>query len=119
MDTILSVQNLNFSGDGKEFSNVSRADSQTESHLLKQFLGVWNHGIIVHLRLTVPKHVVAKRAAHRIKEGTFALLLQFGFDENGGLVLRNVAAICEMFKTSWQVGKHIAKGELENQFKDQ
>ena len=37
-------------------------------------------------------------------------------DENGSLILWNAIAICEMIKTSWQVGKHIMKGASENHF---
>ena len=41
--------------------------------------------------------------------------MQSGLDENGGLILWNAAAIFEMFKTSWQMGKLLMKkriGEL-------
>ena len=31
--SILSVQNKNFSGDGKEFTKVAGADAETKSHL--------------------------------------------------------------------------------------
>ena len=34
--------------------------------------------------------------------------------KNVGLILWNVTAICEMFKTSWQMGKHLMKDDLEN-----
>ena len=41
-------------------------------------------GIIVHLRLTVPKqNGIAGRAVRRIKEGTSAVLLRCGLDEKG------------------------------------
>ena len=55
MDTILSVRNKNFSGDGKEFSKVSRAVGEAESHSIQTILSnlakrVKNyHGIILHL----------------------------------------------------------------------
>ena len=41
MDTILSVCNDNFSGDGKEFTNISRAIGKAENHLYWQFVGIW------------------------------------------------------------------------------
>ena len=40
MDTILSVQNENFSGDGQEFTRVSRAVGKAEGHLHRQFFGI-------------------------------------------------------------------------------
>ena len=41
---------------------------------------------------------IAERAVRRVKEGTSAVLLQSGIDENGGLILWNASAICEMSK---------------------
>ena len=65
MDTILSVQNQNFSGDGKEFTCC--------------YDPAWM--------------------------------------KNGGLILWNATAFCEVFKTSWQMGEHLMKGDLENHSK--
>ena len=39
--------------------------------------------------------------------------------KDGGLILWNAVAICEMSKTSWQTGKLRVKGDLENYAKDQ
>ena len=36
---------------------------------------------------------------------------------NGGLVLWNAVAICEMSKTSWQMGEHLMRGDSENHLK--
>ena len=36
--------------------------------------------------------------------------------KNGGLVLWSATAICEVFMISWQTGKLLVKGDLENQF---
>ena len=41
MDSILSVQNKDFTGDGKEFTKVPRAVTQAKSYLYRQFIGVW------------------------------------------------------------------------------
>ena len=41
MDTIITVWNLIFSGDGKEFTKVSLADGQAESHLHWPFIRIW------------------------------------------------------------------------------
>ena len=58
-----------------------------------------------------------RRAVRRIKEGTSAVLVQSGLDENGGLILWNAIAICKMFRTSYQTGKHLMKRDLENHAK--
>ena len=50
---------------------------------------------------------IAERAVRRVKEGTSAVLLQTGLMKSGGLILWNAVAICEMSKTSWQMGNSI------------
>ena len=37
--------------------------------------------------------------------------------KNGGLILWHAIAICDMFKTSWQMGKHLMNGVSENHLK--
>ena len=37
--------------------------------------------------------------------------------KNGGPILRNAVAVCEMSMTSWQMGRRITKGDLENHWK--
>ena len=37
MDPVVSVQNKNFSGNGKELTKVLGADVETKSHLHRQF----------------------------------------------------------------------------------
>ena len=39
--------------------------------------------------------------------------------KNGGLILWDAAAICEMLKTSWQKGKLLLKGGSANHSKAQ
>ena len=39
--------------------------------------------------------------------------------KNGGLILWNAVVICEMSKTSWQMGKHLMNGDLDNHLNDQ
>ena len=39
--------------------------------------------------------------------------------KDGGLILWNAVAFCEMSKTCWQTGKHFMKGHLESRSKGQ
>ena len=41
MDAMLSVQNEKFSGDGKEFTKVSRTVGKANSHLHRQLTEIW------------------------------------------------------------------------------
>ena len=41
MDSVVPVQNKNFSGEGKEFEKVSRTVWKAESHLHWQFIEIW------------------------------------------------------------------------------
>ena len=79
MDTILSVQNENFSGDGMEFLKVSRAGKAEviyTDHSLE--FGKSCEDLYIHRSET---NGIAERAVRRLKEGTSAVLLQSGFDE--------------------------------------
>ena len=81
MDSVLSVQNKNFSGDRKEFKNVFGAVRKANSLEFGKSCEdlSWNH------RTSTPHRSetngIAERAVRRIKEGTSAVLLQSGLDE--------------------------------------
>ena len=76
----------------------------------------WNHRTSTPFRSET--NGIAERAARRVKEGTSAVLLQSGLDQtNGGLIPWNAIAICEMYKTSWQMGKLLTRGDSENHAK--
>ena len=74
VDTILSVQNKNFSGDGKAFTKVSRAVRKAES-----FFTLTIHWSLAPHRSET--NGIAERAVRRVKDGTSAVLLQSGLDE--------------------------------------
>ena len=127
MDSFLFVQTKNFSGDGQEFTKVSRAvwkkpkviymDNSLEFGKSCEDLS-WNHRTSTPYRSET--NGIAERAARRVKEGTSAVLLQSGLDQtNGGLIPWNALAICEMSKTSWQMGKLLTQGDSENHAKAQ
>ena len=71
-------------------------------------------GIIVHLRLTVPRQMVLLR--ERCTELRQELLLYCcnqAYTKSSGRIPWNDTAICETFKTSYRKGKHLVKGDLE------
>ena len=76
----------------------------------------WNHCASTPHRSET--HGVAERAVRRMK-GRLQYCCNPAWRKNGGLVLWSAVAICEMSKTSWQMGKHLMNGDLENLSKDQ
>ena len=76
----------------------------------------WNHRSTPHRSET---NAIAERTVRTSKEGTSAVLLQSGLDENCWWIPWNATAICEMSKTSWQTGKLRMKEDLENLLQDQ
>ena len=62
---------------------------------------------------------IAEKAVRRIEEGTSAVLLQFRLDDKMVAVSMECYFFCETFKTSYRMGKHFMKGDLENHSKDQ
>ena len=88
MDTTLSVQIKNFSGDGKEFIKVPRADGKVKCHFFKDMsseFGKSCEDLSWNDRTSTPHRSetngIAERAVRRVKEGTSAVLLQPGLDE--------------------------------------
>ena len=73
MDSILSVQNNNFPGDGKEFTKVSRAVRIAESHSHWQLIEIWHllwrfyHEIVVHQHFIGPRRMVLLRSGTQSK----------------------------------------------------
>ena len=76
----------------------------------------WNHCTSTPHRSAT--NGIAERAVRIVKEGTSAVLLQSGLDKNGGRIPRSVIAICETFKTSCLMGRHIMKGSSECPLRD-
>ena len=61
---------------------------------------------------------IAERAVRRVKEGTSAVLLQSGPNENCGQIPWNVAPICETSQISKLMGRRPLKDVLGNHLKD-
>ena len=129
MDSSVSVQNEKITTGSKAIdllspSSWSRQRSQksfTPTITWNLANPVNNHlGIIVRLHLIVLTNGIAERAVRRIKEATYAVLLQTDVDENwwdGSMEC--VAAVCETFKTSCLMGIHFMRGGSVNHSKDQ
>ena len=71
MVTGFSVQNQNFTGNGKESSTISRAESQSQSDCHRQLVAVSSAklvkifcGIIVNQLLPVPIQMVLQNGQH-------------------------------------------------------
>ena len=82
MDSILSVQNQNFPGDGKEFTKVPKviyADNSLKFGRACEDLS-WYHCTSTPHRSETDG--IAERAVRRVKEGTSAVLLQSGLNES-------------------------------------
>ena len=76
----------------------------------------WNHCTSTPHRSET--NGIAERAVRRVKEGTSAVLLQSGLDENWWQILWNVIPFCETFKISCRMGKYRKRDVLENHLKD-
>ena len=115
MDSILSVQNKVFTGDGEEFTKVPRAVTQAKSFLYRQCSGVWQslwRSFMESLYFTPHRcetNGIAERAVRRVKEGTSAVLLQSGLDEKWWAgsaecycCLRNVQDVLPDWEIPWE-----------------
>ena len=112
MDSVLSVQNKDFTGDGKEFTKVPRAAAKKPKlftltiHWSLENLVKINHGIIEHHHLIDPKQMaLLKEPYDEWKKELQQYCCNQDGVKDGGLILWCAGAICEMSKTSWQTGK--------------
>ena len=76
------------------------------------------HGIIV-LRHTIgPRRMVLlKEECAEYKKGGLLYCCNQVWMKNGGLILWNASVISEMSKTTWQMGKHFMKDDMEKDLK--
>ena len=76
---------------------------------------LWNHCISFPHRSET--NGIAERAVRRVKEGTPAILLQSGLDENWwDHSMECASAICQSSKSSCLTGTHVVNGDLETRF---
>ena len=123
LDSNLSVRNKNFFGDGKDFTKISQAVRKAKSHLHWQIIGIWKISWRCSMessyfntpsrRMVLPKEGYAEWKKERL-----LCCCNHACMKNGGLILWNAAAICEMSKTSWQMGKPLWKVMWGEPFQD-
>ena len=119
MDSILSVQNKkNFTGDGKEFTKVDRAVTKAESSWNGELIH-WNSAspVKIYRGIIALQHLIDPRRMVLLNEPQYCN--NRDWMKNGALILRNAIAICEMSKTSWQMGRLLMKDGSEIHSKDQ
>ena len=99
-------KNKNFSDNGKELTKVLRADEEPKVMYTDNSLEFgksceelcWNH--CTPTPHNSETNGIAERAVRRIKEGTSAVLLQSGLEENGRRIPQSVPAIFGTYKIS-------------------
>ena len=75
------------------------------------------HGIIELLHLIdLRRMVLLKEQCAERGEEPLQCSCNPAWMKHGGLILWSAVAICEIFKNSWQMGRHHMKGGLEYQF---
>ena len=102
--------------DHKVFNEESRNNHRYTDNSLefgKSFEDLsWNH------RTSTPHRSetngIAERAVRRINKERLLYCCNQAWMKNGGLILWNVIAVCDMFKTSWQTGKLFTKDDSVN-----
>ena len=85
---------------GKSFGDLSR-DHRTSTHHRSETNGI------------------AERAVRRKKKGRLLYCCNLAWTKNGWLILWKPVVICEMFKASYRMGKHLVNGDVENHGKGQ
>ena len=76
----------------------------------------WNHHTSTSYR-SETNGIAAESRSTSKRRGTSAVMLHSGLDEKWWQIPWNAFAICEIFKTSWHVGKFLMKGRSANHLK--
>ena len=125
MDPSVSVQNKNFTGNTKELAKVPGARQESKSHLTDNSLEFgkacedlsWNHCTSTPHRSET--NGIAERAVRRVKEGTSAVLLQSGLNENWWADSMECYTYLRNVQDLLSDGKLHMRDVLGNHFKDQ
>ena len=116
MDPVVSVQSKNCSGNTKELAKVLGAEWEALSHLHQQLLGSWQslwRSFLERLYVDttqIQNTWIAERAVRRVKEGSSAILLQSGLDENRWAYSMECYTYLRNFQDLLSNGKSIRKG---------
>ena len=124
MDPVVSVQNKNFSGNGKELAKVLGADEETKSHLHRQFPRIWQilwrpflKSFIVRQHLTDRNKMGLLRGqCSELRKGHLRCCCNQVWMKNGGRIPWYVTAICETYKISCLMGRHLTRGGFGEPF---
>ena len=125
MDTILSVQEQEFAGEGEESTEISGAVTKAKSFFSDNSLEFgksceelsWNHRTCTPYRSKT--NGIAERANDEQTREHQLYYCNPDWMRSGGRILWNAIAICEVSKTSWQTGKLRMNEDLGNPSKDQ
>ena len=124
MGTIPFVWNQNLTGNGKEFTKVSRAVAEAKSYLYERFIRIWQvwRRIIMESSnsyTSIDQRQVELQNELRVewKKGHQPYYCNLDWMESGGQIPWSAIAICEMSKT-WQTGNLEMNEDLENHLKD-
>ena len=124
MDSILSVQNKNFSRNRQELAKVLGADVETKSHLHWQFHRNWPslwRSFLESLYVNTSPFRNKWDCWERYVGLRSELLLSccnHVWMKIGGQIPWNATAICETFKIYCLMGKHLTNGDSANHSKD-
>ena len=111
MDTIIHNPTNEVSPRNPEEPNeVPGADEETKSHLHSQFFGIWQVLESSYVNTTqIRNKWGCRKSSAKMKEGTFAMLLQSSWVTNGGRIpmecyfhLRNIQDLLSDGKTQYQ-----------------
>ena len=114
MDSILSEKN--FSRDKKEFKKVSSRRKSRKSFIQTIHWNLSNSVKIFHGNIVLPHLIDLRRMGlpkeryEECKKGRLLYCCNQAWMKNGGPILWNVTAICEKFKISCLMGRHLGKG---------
>ena len=125
MDSVVSVQNKNCSGNPEKLAKVLGTREETLSHLHRQFLGIrqsWWRSFLNNCTSTPHRsetNGIAERAVRRVKVGTSAVLLQSGLDEKWWADSMECYLSARHSRSLVWWGRLHTKGVLENLLMDQ
>ena len=123
-DSIFSVQNWNFSGDGNELAKVLGAEEETKSHWHWQFHRIWQslwRSLLESLHVNTPSirdewHSWRSGTQNKGSDVSCIVAIRHGW-KKWWLILWNAIVIRDMSKTSWQRRQQPHERQFGDRFK--